>query len=206
MAALEAVWMPFLLATVVVSVAVWKVLAWRNAGPIEVLEQRIKLRDDEISDYKRKLDGASPDEAKARLDALEATVRAIAPRRISADVRHRITPILSGAIGGYIELLTDMAAPTIVPLADDLARILAQSGWDVSRMGVVGVGKPPDSGIELTVPDPNALTAPQAALVSALQEAGLGLDLRQGLMPHHERGARKPDAVILITNPKVRPD
>lgn len=41
---------------------------------ISDLEERIRLRDDQLSDYKKRLDGASPDQAADRIAALEMQV------------------------------------------------------------------------------------------------------------------------------------
>lgn len=198
--------MPFLTAVAVMALVVWKILGWRNAGMVEALEHRLQLRDDEIADYKRKLGGDSPDQAKDRLDALEAIVRAISPRRITAEVRQRIAPILSAGESGLLELNYDVAAGTMIPLCEDLARILEQSGWHVDKYRSLAIGDPSASGISITLPDLDAHTPPQAALLSALKTAGLQFDLRQGLMPQHEPGSRKPDAVMSITSPKTETD
>jgi hypothetical protein len=51
---------------------------WR-ADIVTNKDSIIALRDAEISDYKRKLDGASPDEAQARIAALEKRLDALTP-------------------------------------------------------------------------------------------------------------------------------
>lgn len=48
---------------------------------IATLKSRIEARDEKISDYDQKLEGASPDEARKRIEALELQVKALSPRR-----------------------------------------------------------------------------------------------------------------------------
>jgi uncharacterized caspase-like protein len=54
-----------------------------------------KLQADQIVDYKTKLSGASPDEAKARLDALETIVADLSPRLLSEEQSRKLISILS---------------------------------------------------------------------------------------------------------------
>jgi hypothetical protein len=56
--------------------AVWWVMDWRYSGVISHRESEIRL----LNAYKDKLGGASPDQARARIDALEATVKKLEPR------------------------------------------------------------------------------------------------------------------------------
>ena len=54
----------FITVIFIVAGIVWAALRWQY-------ETRITHRDDEIAAYKRKLDGATPDEARANLNRLE---------------------------------------------------------------------------------------------------------------------------------------
>jgi plasmid stabilization system protein ParE len=54
----------FFAALAVLSAIIWKLLAWRHAA-----------KDDLITLYKARLDGATPDQARARIDKLETTIR-----------------------------------------------------------------------------------------------------------------------------------
>lgn len=50
---LPSVWMPFLLVTAAVAVAIWRVSHWRYGAIIEDLEQRVKLKDDMMNHLER---------------------------------------------------------------------------------------------------------------------------------------------------------
>jgi hypothetical protein len=64
----------FLVVTVLLAGTIWLVVKALKAEQVGSLEARLKLRDDEIADYKRKLDGASPQQAHDRIEALERRI------------------------------------------------------------------------------------------------------------------------------------
>jgi len=55
--------------------AVWIVLNWSYGTIIASKNGQIELQDRQLADYKDKLHGATPDQAKAKIEALEQTVR-----------------------------------------------------------------------------------------------------------------------------------
>lgn len=193
--------MPFTVALSILGYVIWKVVVWRNAGPLELMEQRLKLRDDEIADYKRKLGGASPDQAKGRLEALEATVRALAPQRITAEVRQKMVPILRAQQGSLIEVTHDVTASGMKPLFDDLVGVLKQAGWRVDEAIAMAVGQPSPAGIKILVPGPGARTPPQIAIINALGHAGLDFDLSKEKPPPTLNNRPSPDVAMFIMNP-----
>ena len=68
--------------TVVVVSAAWAFVSHLKANTIETLEARLRLRDDRISEYERKLPAASPDQARALFDALEKKIEAMKPKAV----------------------------------------------------------------------------------------------------------------------------
>lgn len=65
----------FAIALIFCCVLVWHGIDWRYRKQLDDANSSIKLLERENADYKRKLDGASPDEAKQRLEAFEARVK-----------------------------------------------------------------------------------------------------------------------------------
>lgn len=61
----------FAICLFVVGGVIYLILRAMKAQEIADLNSRLTLRNDEIADYRRKLDGKSPDEAKAFVEALE---------------------------------------------------------------------------------------------------------------------------------------
>lgn len=49
LSAVQTVWLPFLLALIIVGIGMWRAMGWRYGATIETLEHRLKLRDDEIA-------------------------------------------------------------------------------------------------------------------------------------------------------------
>lgn len=64
----------FLICLFVVGGVIFLVLRSLKAQEIADLNSRLTLRNDEIADYRRKLDGKTPDEAKSFVEALEVEV------------------------------------------------------------------------------------------------------------------------------------
>src|SRR5665213_718041 len=65
----------FLVILVVMIGAVWVVVNWSYSGVLASKNGQLELQDRQLADYRDKLKGATPDEAKAKIDALERTLR-----------------------------------------------------------------------------------------------------------------------------------
>jgi hypothetical protein len=68
---------PFFLALAVLGGAIWLALIWRYEGVIANRDSEIKLVTAQRDDYQAKLGGATPDQAKAKIEALERTVHLV---------------------------------------------------------------------------------------------------------------------------------
>src|ERR1700722_2426786 len=55
--------------------AVWIVVNWSYSSVLASKNGQIELQDRQLSDYRDKLKGATPEQAKEKIDALERTVR-----------------------------------------------------------------------------------------------------------------------------------
>lgn len=189
----------FLICLFVVAGVIFLVLRALKAQEIADLNSRLTLRNDEITDYRRKLDGKSPDEAKARLDELEARVAQLQPRRFDAAQRELIRAAVAGHAAS-VSIAADMAAADARGLVADLSAAFHSAGWEVSNPMVGGPGNPPPSGFGVNVVDPENLTAVQMAFVNTLRVLGADFDLRRGVMGGMP--GRPADAIeILITTP-----
>lgn len=62
----------FFVALAILATAIWFALHWQFGA-------RLTLRDDAIADYRRKLDGATPDEAADRIARLEKRLNSLTP-------------------------------------------------------------------------------------------------------------------------------
>lgn len=141
----------FFAAVGVMSVVIWKLLSWRHAP-----------KDDLISLYKARLDGATPDEAKARIETLEAT--------IARSIGSRWEPLTDREITALAEALSQWRGPrptrTLILYKDNLGKDVALSAAAAfERAGFPAVARVGPAEDGLTVgPFPAASAQVQAAL------------------------------------------
>ena len=183
----------------IVALAIWIVLSWTFTSQIANLQSRISLRDDQIADYKIKLGGATPDEAKKRLDALELQLKSLTPRRITIDQRQKITTIISH-FKASIEILQDIAVADAKALSSDFALAFNDAGWQTNVPGVMGAGGvPPKTGLALRVNDLHNLSPAEVSVKSALEAASIAFDLQMSARRLTPAGGPTPDVSILVT-------
>jgi hypothetical protein len=118
---------------------------------IDSLESRLDLKDDQINDYKRKLDGASPEEAKGRMDALESRLHALlplVPRRLTDEQRQAITQV-AARMKGSIAISFDQASNGAL-LSGDLQNAFSAALWSVYGTAHSGHTGPLDHGLGVT--------------------------------------------------------
>jgi hypothetical protein len=206
----------FAVALAIIFGLVWAAVSWSfqsrfdgQSSAISSLENRVKLKDDQIGEYKEKLSGATPEEAKKRIDALELQIKALSPRRVSLEQRQHITDALRG-MKGNISIVQDMAAADAKPLTADLASAFQAAGWGVSLPMIMGPSNVPTSGLAVRVENPGNLRPVQQAVVSALKAVGLDFDLQAGIRkappipdppPGYPRvpSEMSPDVELLLT-------
>jgi hypothetical protein len=174
----------FLAAIAVIAIVIFAFMNWWHGGTITTLEQRLKLKEDQLEDYKNKLDGRTPDEAKARLDALETRLSNIEPRRLN-DTQINELSLAVSKIKGQIAIAHDMAAPESRHLAGALVRAFGNGGWKVETPQVAGISNAPSGGIALRVPDRANLSEAQDAVLGALKAIGLQVEVQQGAPKPH---------------------
>jgi hypothetical protein len=168
----------FAIAIVIVGGLIWGAMNWTYSSQITNLQSRLSLRDDQITDYRTKLEGATPDEAKRRLDALELRIKALSPRRLTEGQKETITKSLVG-IKAAIEIVQDMGAPDTKAYAGDLALAFQAAGWTVSLPAVLGPGNPPPTGVGLMVGNPAAMQPIELAAKRALEAAGIAINIQR---------------------------
>lgn len=202
---------PFTFATgaILISGLAFLILRAFFEGRISTLEGRISLKDDQLADYKNKLSGATPDEAKQRLEKLEQQVVALSPRRLNDDNVRKLVSVLSES-PATIEISQDMAAADARALAGDFIITFQRANWRISAPMVMGIGNPPPTGIALQVQNVRDLRPSELLVKRALENAGIDFDLQpnlhrpptrppmpEGLAPIPEEIG--PDVGILVT-------
>lgn len=162
---------PFFICIAVISISVWKVISWHYSGRIESFEARNKLLTDQISDYRSKLSGASPDEARARLDVLETTVRSLSPRSLSQRHAEILTSQLSRDPGRAYILLS-VTSHNAKLLHADLERCFREARYDVTTW-IAGQTRITHDSLSLRVPNIEQLTSRQVLVLTALRSLNL---------------------------------
>ncbi|WP_156332625.1 hypothetical protein [Rhodopseudomonas sp. AAP120] len=166
---------------------------------IETVKDRAELAQRQRDDYKEKLSGATPDEARARLDRLEATVASMMPRKLSPDQ----TRAMSGAIGnvaGTILITNDMASADATGYAAHLSNFFKSVGWKVSNGAFLGSSFHPKTGLSLSLKDPSNPSPAEAGVLRALAAAGIAFDAKSS-PPMAPPNGGPPDVEIAITSP-----
>ncbi|WP_409018537.1 hypothetical protein [Brevundimonas vesicularis] len=180
----------FAICVTAVSALIFLLIRALKAQQISDLESRLTLRNDEIEDYRRKLDGASPDEARARIDAIEKALREeiqnidkryskLAPRGLSAEQRNTIIQLL-GNDGGTLSIMKDAAVADGQQYAQQLAEMFHIAGWRVSSGVVLGISNPPKTGLAVSVSNTESPNKNEHRIIDAFTAAHVPFDLREG--------------------------
>lgn len=162
----------FTLIAIALLALTWAAASWLYRHQIGNLKERIGLKDDLITDYKRKLDGATPDEARERLDALEMLVGHLRPRELTQRQALIVAQNLDGYAGKTAGVGYAMNDRVCERYAEQLKNILVQSGWAIKTTAILsswGRGFP---GLAVIArPDDNSPAL--VALLAGLTEAGV---------------------------------
>lgn len=153
---------------------------------IGTLKQELALADRQLSDYRDKLAGASPDQVKARLVELEAKlterVVRLEGRRLSPEQCAKIVASVKDTSAGrqyFVRVPAEIAADC-EQYAEDFRLVLADAGWTAQTGSVFGVGRKPPSGIAIIFPDLNRPPLEALILMKALKAADIQFDAQQG--------------------------
>lgn len=195
---------PFLAALI----ASWFVMRWFIRGHYETrlanADSTVSLQERQIHEYKEKLSGATPDEAKARFDALENRLEQLSAmglggRRISQAQRDAMVGILEIFRGATIEIIMDGSAGDMILLHKDFTEAFSRAGWLVCGATVTGVPSHPPTGLALGVRNAQQLTPEQSCIERALKAAGIPYDLHGGARLRAYPDQAPPVANILLT-------
>jgi hypothetical protein len=164
----------------------WKGVVAHKDARIESLEERVKLRDDRL------IQNTSADEAHELIEALEARLDRLAPRRIPESTRPRILQALQPPSGTTwtIGMSWNPLMPDTEPLARELRFLFREAGWTISDERAMGFDFP--AGITLTTRDPG--DASDRAAREALRLTGLPIEEQRNALsrfPHIKIGHRE---------------
>jgi hypothetical protein len=116
----------FALMTAVIITVVWLIVNYSYSTILSNKNSQIELQDRQLSDYKQKLDGASPDQAKAKIDALEKT--------IDLTIGKRWEPLTKSEIAALSQALSDVPKIRVQIMYENaLGKDLGQSFYDAFK-------------------------------------------------------------------------
>ena len=193
----------FTVACLVVSAMAYAALKWvfssileQNNAKIATLEERIKLRDDQLAN---KLNAMSPDEARAIIQKLEERLEKISSRKIPEGSRAILVEKLKlpHGVAYEVNIAYDMACADGNQFATEFLTLFSGvGGWTVNSNMLLGISSPPPTGIAIRTRDPKKLSADEQIIFDAFSAAGIAFDL-QGWRP-------KRDGVQVLITAKTK--
>ena len=161
---------------------IWQAMDWRYSGIIANINAELSSAKAVRDEYKDKLQGATPDQAKARIDDLEARVRRLEPRTISPEQRRQIEKFVQMPTGSqYVMVIeADMQCTDCNQYSIDFDAILADAHWRHERIGSMLRHAASPKGVAIVTPDPSAPLPEAVALANGLTAAGIPFDLTKG--------------------------
>jgi hypothetical protein len=192
---------PFFVAVLILSFAAWRFAGWHYKSRLSDADSKVDLLETRISDYEKKLNGASPDEAKARIDALEARLTALEPKKIGSDHKARMKDILGSLRGSHIFLTIVNTSHPAQVLCGQVEDVFKQAGWVTHTPVVMGKRDASPSGLTLYVQDVRNLTAEEDLVRQALVASGIEFGILSSKPAPPMPGDPPPVAEIIFTTP-----
>jgi hypothetical protein len=182
----------FIVGGLLIAAAVYGIARIQVGSEISALKERISLRDDRIADYEAKLQGATPDEAAARMAALEARVISLEPRGLTADQIETIVSELRTEPSA-VEILRNAASAQSDRLHRQLVDAFRSAGWEVVANVTLDDADNPPSGLAVisTIKD----TGRRETIGRAFSAANLEHDQQ---LSEHEYDMKRPIQLLLI--------
>lgn len=185
--------------TVVISAAcliVWLAIKWSYQSVLDGKNAEIALLRRQKDDYKDKLSGASPDEAKAKIDDLERRLLLVEPRRLTTEQREAIVRVLSASAtpSRVVDVAHDVSCSDGGRYGGEIASTIRRApGWMIREPAVMGRGIKSPKGLAVVTPDPRNPAEAARLLIRAFSEAGVDFDV---LAAPSGRSLMLPDVMV----------
>lgn len=142
-----------------------------GASAHKAKDQRIKLAEDRVADYKDKLEGKSPTEAADRIAQLEEAVALISPPVLAKEQAQLMTKELT-KLRSDVRIDRDVSAASVDRAHRQMISIFGNAGWSVEDDIMLGDAEKPPSGLRLIL-RANMDEATVAAIRAALEAGGI---------------------------------
>lgn len=156
--------------------------------------QRITILKERIEAYKEKLDGASPDEAHAKIERLEARIRDLEfdPRKFNDVQVGKITAALKRHGPGTIIVSRSAGSLECGGVFKQVRHLFAQQGWNVRHWETFDPIESP-TGLVFFTNTGDEVSPPERAARDALDTAGIAYEIRR-----REINAKEPEPQLVF--------
>jgi len=179
----------------------WVAMDWRYGVLINHKDSEIALAKSQRDDYRDKLGGASPDQAKERIDALERRLAQIEPRRLDQEQRTKLSSrLLSLVPSTPVKVSADGMCSDCNQYAAHFIASLSGAGWQTLTPVAMGIGGPKSpKGVTLRIYDLGNSSPEGILLAQAFEAAAIPFDVVHQPKPPNVPGLPSTNASVLIT-------
>ena len=171
---------PFIVALLIVAGFIWWAIDWKYSAVLTHRDAEISRLKGERDDYKDKLSGATPDQAKARIDALEARLSSIEPRRLTASQRAAlIAGLASPPPGSIVDVMSEPSGDNTQFAADIWSVFQQAGGWSVGDSTAIGPSNRPPSGLAIRLADLQHPSQGAVTIMNLFRAQNIRFDIQQ---------------------------
>ena len=191
----------FVAGAFILGIMMYGIVRLQFTDRLSSLNERLKLKDDRIFEYKRSTGADTPDQARRLISELEKRLEALEPRKLEESQIETLTEKLR-QISGFVGLYRDASAANAVLVTTQIQEAFSKSKWKIASGSVLGLGFHPPTGILITTRTGEALVGDAKLVVEAFELAEIPFDLRKQ-SPENAKGwhnDKKPVVEILTTS------
>lgn len=130
------------------AIVAWLLGRQSTSDRVASMQGRLDLANDRIAEFDRKLSGASPDEAKAKIERLESRLAAVEPYQLTTAQLSRLHTALVAAKYG-VRITRANTSPRLDSLFQQLVFAFSKAGWTTQDWVTVGAPSPPNNDVTL---------------------------------------------------------
>jgi hypothetical protein len=167
---------------------VWGLIHWSYRAALSSKDAQIAFLQRSVAEYRDSVHGASPEDARRRLDALEAELMTLrirlAPRRLTPAQQQAITDRSlrpGGTATRSLVMIIEENCSDCAAFAGDMADALRErDNWAPTPQLIEGVGERSLHGLAIRMPDPGRPSPDAVVLQQVLRSAGLPFSILRG--------------------------
>jgi hypothetical protein len=152
-------------------------------GRIGHLKSEIGLLTARVQDYKDKLSGKTPEEAKAQIDALSARIAALEPRHLTLEQVQTITQhvTIPGTARPMLRMGYEISVSDAKLYGEGFVAAFQDAGWHVDGAVMTGPSAP-SCGLAVWVKDAQNPTDYERLVIAGLRAASVEFEIQTGVV------------------------